>query len=218
MSKMPYRIIKRIFDVIFSLFLLILLSPLLLVISLLIWFADRGEIFLKDPLRLGLNGKYFRMYKFRSMIPDAHKEILHNPKFAELKKKWENPGIKLTIDEDTRITKIGRIIRKTDLDELPQLINVLKGDMSLIGPRPMYREEIETYLKSNPKDKKYLKYILTVRPGMTGVWQVSGRNLISFKNRLVIDAKYSQNMNICDDLKIFFKTPYIVLTRKGAYG
>jgi undecaprenyl-phosphate galactose phosphotransferase len=186
-------------------------------VSFLIWLGDRDEIFVKDPLRIGLNGKEFRMYKFRTMIPNAHREILENPEYSDLKKKWEENGNKLKIDEDIRITKIGKVLRRTDLDELPQLINVLIGQMSLVGPRPMYKEELERHLKTNPGDEKYLKDILIVRPGISGLWQVSGRNEIPFGNRLKMDAKYSKEQNIFLDMKILLKTPYVVLTRKGVY-
>ena len=217
MSKMPYKIIKRVSDIILSLFLLIFLLPFFLLVSFLIWLEDREEIFVKDPLRIGLNGKEFRMYKFRTMIPNAHREILENPEYSDLKKKWEENGNKLKIDEDIRITKIGKVLRRTDLDELPQLLNVLIGQMSLVGPRPMYKEELERHLKTNPRGEKYLKNILSVRPGITGLWQVSGRNDIPFGKRLKMDAKYSKEQNIFLDMKILLKTPYIVLTRKGVY-
>jgi lipopolysaccharide/colanic/teichoic acid biosynthesis glycosyltransferase len=217
MSKTLYKIIKRLFDILFSLLILLLSSPLLIVITVVIWFTDRGEIWVKDPLRLELKGKEFRMYKFRTMIPNAHNEILNNPKYAELRKKWEQNDNKLKIEEDSRITKIGKILRKTDLDELPQVINVLKGQMSLVGPRPMYRYEVDTYLVNNPQDKKYLEEILNVHPGITGIWQVSGRNEIPFGERLRMDAMYCNEQNFFGDLKILLKTPYIVLTRKGAY-
>ncbi len=217
MSKMPYKIIKRVSDIVLSLFLLIFLLPFFLLVSFLIWLGDRDEIFVKDPLRIGLNGKEFRMYKFRTMIPNAHREILENPEYSDLKKKWEGNGNKLKIDEDIRITKIGKFLRRTDLDELPQLLNVLIGQMSLVGPRPMYKEELERHLKTNPMDEKYLKDILSVRPGISGLWQVSGRNEIPFGNRLKMDAKYSKEQNIFLDMKILLKTPYVVLTRKGVY-
>ncbi len=217
MSKMPYKIIKRFLDTILSLLLLLLLFPLFLLISLLIWLEDRNEIYVKDPLRIGLHGEEFRMYKFRTMIPNAHREILENPKYADLKKKWEGNGNKLKIDEDVRITPVGRILRKTDLDEIPQLVNVLIGQMSIVGPRPMYKDELERHLKDNPKDEKYLKDIFTVRPGITGLWQVSGRNKIPFGKRLKMDAEYARKQNFFLDMKIFLKTPYVVLTRKGAY-
>lgn len=217
MSKMPYKIIKRVSDIVLSLFLLIFLLPFFLLVSFLIWLEDREEIFVKDPLRIGLNGKEFRMYKFRTMIPNAHREILENPEYSDLKKKWEENGNKLKIDEDIRITKIGKVLRRTDLDELPQLLNVLIGQMSLVGPRPMYKEELERHLKTNPRGEKYLKNILSVRPGITGLWQVSGRNDIPFGKRLKMDAKYSKEQNIFLDMKILLKTPYIVLTRKGVY-
>lgn len=217
MSKMPYKIIKRVSDIILSLFLLIFLLPFFLLVSFLIWLGDRDEIFVKDPLRIGLNGKEFRMYKFRTMIPNAHREILENPEYSDLKKIWEGNGNKLKIDEDIRITKIGKLLRRTDLDELPQLLNVLIGQMSLVGPRPMYKDELERHLKTNPRDEKYLKDILSVRPGITGLWQVSGRNEIPFGKRLKMDAKYSKEQNIFLDMKILLKTPYVVLTRKGAY-
>ena len=217
MSKMPYKIIKRVSDIVLSLFLLIFLLPFFLLVSFLIWLGDRDEIFVKDPLRIGLNGKEFRMYKFRTMIPNAHREILENPEYSDLKKKWEENGNKLKIDEDIRITKIGKVLRRTDLDELPQLINVLIGQMSLVGPRPMYKEELERHLKTNPMDEKYLKDILSVRPGISGLWQVSGRNEIPFGKRLKMDAKYSKEQNIFLDMKILLKTPYVVLTRKGVY-
>jgi undecaprenyl-phosphate galactose phosphotransferase len=181
------------------------------------WILDRNEVFVKEPLRIGLNGKEFKMYKFRTMIPNAHKEILNNPKYADLKNKWEENGNKLKIDEDIRITSMGKFLRKTDIDELPQLINVILGEMSLVGPRPMYNEELEKYFLKHPKDIKYLKDIFSVRPGMTGIWQVTGRNTIPFSKRLKLDAWYSRNFNILTDIKILFKTPYIVLTRKGAY-
>jgi undecaprenyl-phosphate galactose phosphotransferase len=217
MSKMPYKIIRRVSDIMLSLFLLILFSPFLLLVSFLIWLGDRNEICVKDPLRIGLGGKEFRMYKFRTMIPNAHREILENPEYADLKKKWEGNGNKLKIDDDIRITKIGKLLRKTDLDELPQLVNVLMGHMSLVGPRPMYKDELERHLKDQPEDGKYLKNILSVRPGITGLWQVSGRNEIPFGKRLKMDSKYAQEQNFLLDVKILLKTPYVVLTRKGAY-
>ena len=217
MSKMPYKIIKRVSDIILSLFLIILFSPFLLLVSFLIWLGDRNEICVKDPLRIGLGAKEFRMYKFRTMIPNAHREILENPEYANLKKKWERNGNKLKIDEDIRITKIGKLLRKTDLDEFPQLVNVLMGHMSIVGPRPMYKDELERHLKDQPEDGKYLKNILSVRPGITGLWQVSGRNEIPFGKRLKMDSKYAQEQNFLLDVKILLKTPYVVLTRKGAY-
>ena len=217
MSKMPYKIIKRFLDTILSLLLLVFFFPFFLLISFLIWLEDRNEVYVKDPLRIGLHGKEFHMYKFRTMIPNAHREILENPKYADLKKKWEENGNKLKIDEDVRITPVGRILRKTDLDELPQLVNVLIGQMSIVGPRPTYKDELERHLKDNPQDEKYLKDIFTVRPGITGLWQVSGRNKIPFGKRLKMDAEYAKKQNIFLDMKILLKTPYVVLTRKGAY-
>lgn len=217
MSKMPYKIIKRVSDIVLSLFLLILFLPFFLLVSFLIWLGDRNEIFVRDPLRIGLNGKEFRMYKFRTMIPNAHKEILENPVYSSLKEKWESNGNKLRIDEDIRITRVGKLLRKTDLDELPQLLNVLRGDMSIVGPRPMYKDELERHLKSNPGDEKYLEDIFSVRPGITGLWQVSGRNEIPFTKRLKMDAWYSDKQSLLLDIKILLKTPYVVLTRKGAY-
>ncbi len=216
MSKMPYKIIKRVSDIVLSLFLLMLSAPFLLLTSFLIWLGDRGEICVRDPLRIGLGGKEFRMYKFRTMIPNAHREILENPEYADLKRNGGN-GNKLKIEEDIRITKIGRLLRRTDLDELPQLVNVLMGHMSIVGPRPMYKDEVERHLETNPKDEKYLKNILSVRPGITGLWQVSGRNEIPFGKRLKMDAEYSQEQNLLLDMKILLKTPYVVLARKGAY-
>jgi lipopolysaccharide/colanic/teichoic acid biosynthesis glycosyltransferase len=109
------------------------------------------------------------------------------------------------------------LLRRTDLDELPQLVNVLMGHMSIVGPRPMYKDELERHLKTNPEDEKYLNNILSVRPGITGLWQVSGRNEIPFGKRLKMDAEYSQEQNLLLDMKILLKTPYVVLTRKGAY-
>ena len=214
---MLYSKIKRLLDILFSIVILIITSPLLIIIFLLIWLTDGGDTLLRDPLRIGQNEKEFRMYKFRTMIPDAHNEILHNPEYSELKKEWEKNGNKLKINKDSRITTVGKILRKTDLDELPQLINVLKGEMSLVGPRPTYKDEVERHLKKNPKDLKYFKQISTVRPGITGLWQVSGRNEIAFSERLRMDTEYSEKYNLWLDLKILLKTPYIVITRKGAY-
>ena len=217
MSKMPYIIIKNFLDILFSSLLLLTFLPLLLIIGILIYITDRGDIFVKDPLRIGKNRREFRMYKFRSMIPNAHQEILNNPKYKDLKNKWEKNGNKLKLEDDIRITWIGKILRKTDIDELPQIINIIKGNMSLIGPRPMYKDELERHLTKYPKDKEYLKEIFKVKPGITGIWQVSGRNKISFSERLKMDSEYAKNINFKTDLKIFFKTPYVVLTRKGAY-
>jgi len=217
MSGTPYKVVKRILDVILSLSLLIIFLPLLLCVSILIFLTDGKNILVKEPLRHGYDGKEFRMFKFRTMIPNAHKELLENPKYKELKVMWEKNDNKLRIDEDSRITWIGKILRKTDIDELPQLLNVLIGQMSLVGPRPTYKTEVEVHLKKYPEDKKHLKYIFMISPGITGIWQVSGRNDISLHKRLAMEAKYAKNLNFLTDLKILLKTPKIVLSREGAY-
>ena len=210
---MFYKRTKRIFDFIISLVLLLILSPLLLIISLCIWLEDRNEIFVKEPLRIGLKGKVFRMYKFRSMVPNAHQIIKASPLYD----KWTKNDGKLRVKEDPRVTKVGKILRKTDLDELPQLINVLKGDMALVGPRPTYNEEINRYLRKYPEGKQYIKRIYNVRPGLTGIWQVSGRNNIKFRDRMKMEAKYASHLSWEEDIKIILKTPLVVLTRKGVY-
>jgi len=217
MSKMSYRQNKRIFDIIFSSIFILITSPILVIAGFLVWVTDKGDIFLKEPLRLGLKGKEFKMFKFRTMIPDAHDKIQNDPRFSDLKERWISKDGKLKISEDRRITWIGKILRKTDIDELPQLINVLVGDMSLVGPRPMYKGEIARYLGKFPEGKKYLKRRERVRPGLTGVWQVSGRNDIKFRERVILEAKYASHVNFKDDFKIFLKTPFVVLTRKGVY-
>lgn len=215
MLKIPYKKIKRILDVIFSLVLILLLIPIGLVISFLIWITDSNSIFVLSPKRLtGENMSEFRMYKFRTMIPNAHDEILNNPKLKDKKEVWLNNGGKLKISEDPRITKIGKILRRTDLDEIPQLINVLKGEMSLVGPRPMYLKEIENL---SEEQKVMLKDIFSVKPGITGLWAVSGRNDINFKDRVKLEREYANGCSFSLDCKILLKTPYIVLTRKGAY-
>jgi lipopolysaccharide/colanic/teichoic acid biosynthesis glycosyltransferase len=217
MSKTFYRKSKRILDITISFLAIIITSPVLLLSAFLIWLTDGKEVIVKEPLRIGLYGKEFKMFKFRTMIPDAHNKIQNDPDYQDLKDKWIERDGKLKISEDRRITWIGKILRKTDMDELPQFFNVLVGDMSLVGPRPMYHSEIVRYLGKFPDGKKYLKRIQRVRPGLTGVWQVSGRNEIRFKDRVILEAKYASNVNIKDDIKIFFKTPFVVLTRKGVY-
>lgn len=217
MSKTPYKVIKRVLDIVVSFTLLIFFSPLFLFLSILILLTERESVFVEEPLRYGLNGKEFRMFKFRTMIPNAHRELLENPEYKELRGKWEKNGNKLKVNEDPRVTWIGKILRKTDIDELPQLMNVLVGQMSLIGPRPTYKTEIENHLKKYPKDEKFLKEIFKVRPGITGIWQVSGRNNIPLHERLPMEANYAKNLNFNEDLTIFIKTPKIVLTREGAY-
>ena len=214
---MFYSKIKRLEDIIISSILILLFIPFFFTVAVIIKLTDGGEVFLSDPMRIGLNGKDFFMYKFRTMIPDAHRQIMENPKYKEKKKQWMKNGGKLKIKEDPRITWIGKILRKTDLDELPELFNVLKGEMSLVGPRPSYQYEIDQYLKKNP-DKLSLVYkVWSVKPGLTGLWQVSGRNDIPFDERMKMDARYSQNYDLVLDLGILLQTPYVVLTRKGAY-
>lgn len=217
MLKMRYRTIKRILDVL----LIVLFSPLLLLVlcisAMLILILDGRPIFVKEPVRIGRGGKHFRMLKFRTMVVNAHDMLLNDPKLVDLKKKWEINDGKLSLDEDIRVTKIGRVLRKTDIDELPQIFNVLRGEMSLVGPRPMYSLEVERYLRDNSNDGCKIDKIQSVLPGMTGPWQVSGRNTVKFKDRVSIEFEYANTLSLRKDLEILVRTPYVVFSRKGAY-
>ncbi len=217
MLKMLYRRVKRLFDIVISLFLLMLLSPLLIIIAFLIKIEDGGSIFAEKPLRIGLGGKEFFMYKFRTMIPNAHDEIHNNSSNANIRKEMVKNSMKIPLSEKKIYTRIGVFLRRFDLDELPQLINVLEGEMSLVGPRPLYQLELDEHYKEYPLDKQWVKEIVTIRPGITGIWQVSGRNNIRLSVRLVMDVKYCRELNLFTDIKILLLTPYVVLTRKGAY-
>ena len=200
-----YLVTKRIFDICFSTIGLILLSPLFVVISLLIKKEDKGKAF-HIQKRIGKDGKLFKFYKFRSMVSNADEileEMLKDPK---LKKEYKK---NMKFSNDPRITKIGKFIRKTSIDELPQLINVLKGNMSLIGNRP--------YLPRERKDMgDYYNEIIKTKPGITGYWQTRGRSKLTFQDRLELESYYSQNMNFLLDIKIFFLTFYVVFIGRGA--
>jgi exopolysaccharide production protein ExoY len=214
MRNYMYDILKRIMDVLGSCVALVFFSPLLLATALWIkMISPEGPIFADIPPRVGKNKQPFRFYKFRSMIPNAHEAL---KKDETLYKKYVANNYKLSANEDPRIIKGGTFIRKYSLDEFPQFINVLKGDMSIVGPRAYYFFEVEEQCARFPATKKYIDALLKVKPGITGVWQVGGRSNVPFEERVKMDAIYAEKRSILYDLLLILKTPYIVLTKKGA--
>lgn len=188
-----YLFLKRAIDLVGSIFGIVLLSPIFLIISILIKIEDpKGSIFFVQK-RNGKYGKVFKMYKFRSMVHNAE-ELLES-----LQEQNEQTGPVFKIKDDPRVTKIGRIIRKTSLDELPQLFNILKGEMSLVGPRPPIPQEVEQYTP-------YQMQRLLVKPGLTCIWQTSGRNTIAFDEWVEMDLEYIRKRNLRLDIKLIFKT------------
>lgn len=211
---MFYDLFKRVFDIIFSIILLILFSPIILITIIAIKINSPGPIFADTPPRVGKNGKQFRMYKFRSMVQNAHDILTSDPKYKHLFEEYKKSGYKLR--NDPRITKVGRFIRKYSIDEMPQFINVLAGDMSIVGPRAYYQDELRDQQKKFPHTKDAVKIVLSVKPGITGVWQVTGRSDINFDKRIQLDADYAKKRSIWYDLYLVFRTPFAMLSGKGA--
>ncbi len=212
------EILFRILDLVVSVFLILVFSPLIILIAFCIKVSDRGSpVFAENHMRVGKNGKPFLMYKFRTMIPRAH-ELLHSdPRFSKLRKKYDANGAKLKIKDDIRITSVGKVIRRFDLDELPQLFNVVKGDMSMVGWRAYFQQEVDSYSRQHKDFRRKIKSVLKVKPGVTGLWQISGRNLLSVSERISCDYEYYKKRGILFYILILLKTPYVVLTRYGAY-
>lgn len=208
------RHFKRIFDIVLSLILLILFSPICLIAALIIWLDSKGPVFADVPERVGQFGTKFKMFKFRSMIVNAHYLLRTDPQFASLLEEYKKGSYKLK--KDPRITMVGKFIRKHSIDEIPQLINVLKGDMSLVGPRAYYPDELENQQQQYPTTKKLVSKVLSVKPGITGLWQVSGRSEINFDKRIAIDAKYVDNISLINDVAIICKTPFVMISGRGA--
>lgn len=193
-----------------SILALVVLFPVYTIIALLITLED-GGFFLYSHERVGKNGMKFRLFKFRSMVKNADELLFSNP---ELYKQMRSGTHKLT--DDPRVTKIGRFIRKSSLDEIPQFWNVLKGEMSFVGPRAVQPDELERYHKEHPENGISLKLLLSVKPGITGLWQVTGRSTVSFDERIRIESNYAKNRSLLLDLWIIARTPFAVLQAKGA--
>ena len=204
-----YKIIKTIIDLFFSSIILIAGLPILLTIALLIKFSSRGPIFFLQE-RIGKNKKTFNCIKFRTMHPEAE-DILENliTNNEKLRKEFEETH---KLKNDPRITNIGKFLRKTSLDEIPQFLNVIKMEMSIIGPRPIVKKEIQKYGKSYNK-------VISIKPGITGLWQVSGRNNLSYKRRVILDCLYVDNISPILDLRIIIRTFGVILfpNDRGAY-
>lgn len=202
---------KRGFDLIGALLLLLLFSPVMIVTAIVIKFTSKGPIFADIPCRVGKDGKTFRLYKFRSMIVNAHDLIRTDPKYKKLFEEYKNGSFK-SPENDPRITKIGKFIRKYSIDETPQFINVILGTMSIVGPRPYYEDELEIQQKKFPNTTGFVQEALTVKPGITGFWQVSGRSDIDFDRRIEMDAYYARKKSLILDILILLKTPWAMLS------
>lgn len=202
-KNIPYKIVKRTSDVALSSIALVGLLPIFAVIALAIKLESRGPVFFKHT-RIGKDGKIIKIYKFRSMVENAEDLI---KKFTPEQMKEYQENYKLS--NDPRITKVGKILRKTSLDELPQLINILKGDLSIIGPRPVVAEELKKYGTN-------IKKFLSVTPGLTGYWAANGRSCTSYEQRMQMELFYIDNLSFKLDVKVFFKTIGAVLNRRGA--
>lgn len=202
-SKKVYIKIKRVIDVILASIALILLSPVFAIIAIAIKIDSKGPVFFAHK-RIGKNGKIIKLYKFRSMVINAE-ELIKSFTQEQMKEYKEN--YKLT--NDPRITKVGKFLRKTSLDELPQLINIINGDLSIIGPRPVVTDELEKYGVN--KDK-----FLSVTPGLTGYWAANGRSNTTYEQRMEMELYYIDNLSLKMDIKVFFKTILSVVKKEGA--
>lgn len=211
---MNYNIVKRTLDIFLALLLLVLFLPIILITAIVIKFTSPGPILADMPKRTGKRGIPFRLYKFRSMIPGAYDVIRKNREYRKLFQEYQRSGYKL--QRDPRITPVGHFIRKYSIDEMPQLVNVLAGQMSLIGPRPYFPKELKEQEKRYPGTEDLIKEALSVKPGITGIWQVSGRSNINFDKRIALDAYYARQKSLFLDLKILFKTPWAMIRGKGA--
>lgn len=208
------RFVKRLIDIIGSLFLLIVFLPIIIPTAIVIKMGSAGPILADVPERVGEKGKKFKMFKFRSMIVNAHSLLRTDPRFKSLYEEYKKGSYKLK--KDPRITKVGIFIRKHSLDEIPQLLNVLKGEMSLVGPRAYYPDELENQQEKYPYTKALVTKVLSIKPGITGLWQVTGRSEINFDKRIGIDASYVNSISLCKDLEILLKTPGVMVSGKGA--
>jgi len=200
--------VQLVFNYTLTLLMLPIVLVLIAIIAIIIRFESSGHIFFVHR-REGKGGKSIGVIKFRTMYSDAQnrlEQLLEEN--IDLRSEWENS---FKLKNDPRVTKVGKFLRKTSLDELPQIFNVLKGDMNLVGPRPVVKEEIEKYYKSDAK------YYYMVKPGITGLWQISGRSDTGYKFRVKLDKWYVQNWSICIDIMILIKTLKVVIKQKGAY-
>lgn len=206
-KKRIYKLVKRVTDILLSLVALTVLSPVFFIIALIYKLNknDTGPLFYRQ-IRVGQYGRKFGMYKFRSMVVDAEKKLKHNPRLYE---KYIRNNYKLNPDEDPRITKIGRWLRKTSLDEIPLFINILKGDMSLVGPRPVVPVELKEY--------KDVNKLLSVKPGAMGLWQAKGRSEIGYPERANIEMEYIDATSSLLDVRIMIQNLWNIFKRKGAY-
>jgi len=211
---MFYETTKRFIDIVISLSLLIIFSPIFIFAPILIKLNSPGPVFADIPRRVGKNGKLFRMYKFRSMVCNAHELLLNDPKFRKLYEEYKKGSYKLK--DDPRITKVGRFLRRFSLDELAQIFNVLRGEMSLVGPRAYFPDELENQQRAYPGTKKFVKELLKAKPGITGYWQVSGRSEVNFDKRVKMDADYVRERSVLQDMVIILKTPWAMISGKGA--
>ena len=198
-----YIQMKRGLDIIISIIALIILLPVFIIIICAIKLESKGSVIFKHK-RIGKKGKNIEIYKFRTMIENAE-EMINNFSIEQLEEFQQNFKLK----NDPRITKVGKFLRKTSLDELPQLLNILKGDMSLIGPRPIVQDELDKYCTNKAK-------FLSVTPGLTGNWAANGRSCTSYEERMKLELDYIDNLNLKTDIKVFFKTIITVLKGRGA--
>lgn len=205
---LTFHFLKRVFDIFFSIFILIFLIPFFIVIGLLVKCTSKGPIFYKSP-RIGKNFKEISCLKFRSMYEDAEERLSSLlESSSEIKKEWVTFQ---KLKSDPRVTPIGKFLRKTSLDELPQFFDVLQGNLSVVGPRPFCKNQVDDYLKENAKK------FLSIKPGITGIWQVSGRSELTFAERLKLEEAYIENASFLEDIKIILRTIPVVFSMKGVY-
>ena len=209
-----FNVAKRTIDIVSSVLCLTIFSPVLLIIGVIIKLTSEGPVLLRQR-RIGNSGEFI-MYKFRSMYNGKQyandMDAFLRDNYPELWKKYIEDGWKLPMDMDPRITPIGKFIRRTSIDEMAQFINVFRGEMSLVGPRAYRKEELEEYEKKFPNSKKYIDIIRSAKPGITGLWQTSGRNDMNFEQRAKLDAEYIKNRSLRQEIYIIFKTPFAMLS------
>lgn len=206
--------LKRWVDIIGSILLLFIFWPVGTIIAVLIKLDSPGPIFADTPQRVGKNGRLFKMFKFRSMIQNAHSMLRSDPGMRRLYEEYKKNSYKLK--EDPRVTTVGRFLRKHSLDEIPQLLNVLRGDMSIVGPRAYYPDELANQQRMYPATRKLVKKVLSIKPGITGFWQVSGRSEVNFDKRIAMDADYVKHRSVWYDMNILAKTPWAMIFGRGA--